>query len=159
MALQQPQTSPNRKQEALQPGDVLVVIRKLAAMIETYSLTKMLRTDDFDARSADELTLRKTERVELVELDDGFGDGWYLGRHLTRGSTGLFPGGTSFTVFPTFPFLTTHSLHYETASQRSAEFCSSCPTLHPHSCSFEFEYCHCAPNISTIQDTGDKTAI
>ena len=49
--------------------------------------------DDFDARSADELTLRKTERVELVELDEGFGDGWYLGRHLGREATGLFPGG------------------------------------------------------------------
>jgi len=50
--------------------------------------------DDFDARSPDELTLRKTDRIELVELDDGFGDGWYLGRHLGRGGgTGLFPGG------------------------------------------------------------------
>lgn len=49
--------------------------------------------DDFDARSADELTLRKSERVELIELDDGFGDGWFLGKHLTRGGTGLFPGG------------------------------------------------------------------
>lgn len=51
-------------------------------------------TDDFDARGADELTLRKAERVELVELDDGFGDGWYLGRHLSHGAIGLFPGGT-----------------------------------------------------------------
>ena len=49
--------------------------------------------DDFDARSSDELTLRKTDQVELVELDDGFGDGWYLGRHLGQGTTGLFPGG------------------------------------------------------------------
>lgn len=59
----------------LQPGDILVVVH------------------DFDARSPDELTLRKAERVELVELDEGFSDGWYLGRHLTRGATGLFPGG------------------------------------------------------------------
>ena len=49
--------------------------------------------DDFDARSADELTLRKGDKIELVELDDGFGDGWYLGKHLGHGSTGLFPGG------------------------------------------------------------------
>ena len=49
--------------------------------------------DDFDARSTDELTLRKADRVELVELDDGFGDGWFLGRHLGRDATGLFPGG------------------------------------------------------------------
>lgn len=49
--------------------------------------------DDFDARSSDELTLRKGDKIELVELDDGFGDGWYLGRHLSKGMTGLFPGG------------------------------------------------------------------
>ena len=47
---------------------------------------------DFDARSNDELTLRRGERIELVELDDGFGDGWYLGKHLGREQTGLFPG-------------------------------------------------------------------
>ncbi|RMD42070.1 hypothetical protein DV735_g3040, partial [Chaetothyriales sp. CBS 134920] len=47
---------------------------------------------DFDARSPDELTLRKAERLQLLELDDGFGDGWYLGRHLSRDATGLFPG-------------------------------------------------------------------
>lgn len=49
--------------------------------------------DDFEARSPDELTLRKSDQVELVELDEGFGDGWYLGRHLGQGTTGLFPGG------------------------------------------------------------------
>jgi hypothetical protein len=30
-----------------------------------------------------------------VELDDGFGDGWFLGKHLSRGNTGLFPGGNN----------------------------------------------------------------
>ena len=49
--------------------------------------------DDFDARSADELTLRRGDRIELVELDDGFGDGWYLGKHLGHEGNGLFPGG------------------------------------------------------------------
>ncbi|RMZ84133.1 hypothetical protein DV738_g682, partial [Chaetothyriales sp. CBS 135597] len=63
-----------RRVEALHPGDVLIVIH------------------DFDARSPDELTLRKAERLQLLELDDGFGDGWYLGRHLSREATGLFPG-------------------------------------------------------------------
>ncbi|KIW11173.1 hypothetical protein PV08_10473 [Exophiala spinifera] len=63
-----------RHQAALQPGDFLVVIH------------------DFDARSPDELTLRKSDHIQLVELDDGFGDGWFLGRHLGREATGLFPG-------------------------------------------------------------------
>ena len=64
-----------QRMDGLRTGDILVVVH------------------DFDARSPDELTLRKAERVELVELDEGFSDGWYLGRHLTRGATGLFPGG------------------------------------------------------------------
>jgi hypothetical protein len=46
---------------------------------------------DFLARSSDELSLVKGDRVELVERDDEFGDGWFLGRHLTNGNTGLFP--------------------------------------------------------------------
>lgn len=52
-------------------------------------------TDDFTARSSDELTLAKGDRVELVERDDEFGDGWFLGKHLTNGNSGLFPEGTS----------------------------------------------------------------
>jgi hypothetical protein len=55
--------------------------------------------DDFDARSADELTLRKTDQIELVELDEGFGDGWFLGRHIGTAATGLFPGGAFVSPF------------------------------------------------------------
>ncbi|KAF4121035.1 SAM protein [Geosmithia morbida] len=46
---------------------------------------------DFLARSSDELTLTKGDRVELIERDDEFGDGWFLGKHLSNGNTGLFP--------------------------------------------------------------------
>ena len=49
--------------------------------------------DDFDARSPDELSLKKGDRLELIEKDDEFGDGWYLGKHITDGRTGLFPEG------------------------------------------------------------------
>jgi hypothetical protein len=31
--------------------------------------------------------------VELIERDDEFGDGWFLGKHLLNGNTGLFPEG------------------------------------------------------------------
>lgn len=65
---------------------------QLRHLIETRSPAKNI-LDDFDARSPDELNLRKTDHIELVELDNGFGDGWYLGRHLRLGVTGLFPGG------------------------------------------------------------------
>ncbi|KAI2624872.1 hypothetical protein GGR54DRAFT_539385 [Hypoxylon sp. NC1633] len=54
-------------------GDILVVIH------------------DFQARSSDELSLAKGDRVELIERDDEFGDGWFLGRHLINGNSGLFP--------------------------------------------------------------------
>ncbi|KAF7592730.1 polar growth protein [Aspergillus hancockii] len=64
-------TTPPRN---VQPGDLLLVVH------------------DFDARGPDELTLRRGEKIELVELDDGFGDGWYLGKDLNTGTTGLFPG-------------------------------------------------------------------
>ncbi|KAH8700302.1 putative polarized growth protein [Talaromyces proteolyticus] len=65
------QTTPNRQPK---PGDFLLVIH------------------NFEARGEDELTLRKGEKIELVELDDGFGDGWYLGKHTLTGKMGLFPG-------------------------------------------------------------------
>ena len=61
--------------EGLQPGALLVVIH------------------DFVARSDDELSLAKGDRIELIEKDDDFGDGWFLGRHMGNARTGLFPQG------------------------------------------------------------------
>ncbi|KAF4283904.1 hypothetical protein KXV22_001116 [Aspergillus fumigatus] len=58
----------------VRPGDFLLVVH------------------DFDARGTDELTLRRGEKIELIELDEGFGDGWYLGKDVRTGTTGLFPG-------------------------------------------------------------------
>ncbi|KAF2718698.1 hypothetical protein K431DRAFT_274301 [Polychaeton citri CBS 116435] len=51
----------------------------------------LLVVHDFIARSPDELSLAKGDRIELIERDDDFGDGWFLGRHMTNGNTGLFP--------------------------------------------------------------------
>ncbi|KEY69992.1 hypothetical protein S7711_04010 [Stachybotrys chartarum IBT 7711] len=51
----------------------------------------LLVVHDFQARSSDELSLVKGDKVELIERDDEFGDGWFLGRHLANGNTGLFP--------------------------------------------------------------------
>ncbi|KAH0558441.1 hypothetical protein GP486_004903 [Trichoglossum hirsutum] len=70
---QQDQT---KSYEAAVPGSILVVVH------------------DFEARSPDELSLSKNDRIELLERDDEFGDGWYLGRHLGNDQTGLFPEGT-----------------------------------------------------------------
>ncbi|KKK12731.1 hypothetical protein AOCH_007288 [Aspergillus ochraceoroseus] len=52
----------------------------------------LLVIHDFLARGPDELTLKRGQKILLVELDDGFGDGWYLGKDLNTGVTGLFPG-------------------------------------------------------------------
>lgn len=56
-------------------------------------LTTLAPVDDFSARSSDELSLSKGDRVELIERDDEFGDGWFLGKHVVNGNTGLFPEG------------------------------------------------------------------
>ena len=53
----------------------------------------MVGLDDFEARSPDELSLRKGERIELIERDDDFGDGWYLGKNNKDSKSGLFPEG------------------------------------------------------------------
>jgi len=59
-------------------------------------LTERCSPDDFEARTPDELTLFKGDRIELVERDDEFGDGWYLGRFIQNGQTGLFPEGRQY---------------------------------------------------------------
>ncbi|KAI5208767.1 hypothetical protein AUEXF2481DRAFT_6477 [Aureobasidium subglaciale EXF-2481] len=51
----------------------------------------LLVVHDFIARSPDELSLAKGDRIELIERDDDFGDGWFLGRHMNNSATGLFP--------------------------------------------------------------------
>ena len=61
--------------EQAAPGSLLIVIH------------------DFVARSDDELSLAKGDRIELIERDDDFGDGWFLGRHMGNAKTGLFPEG------------------------------------------------------------------
>ncbi|CAI6267012.1 unnamed protein product [Periconia digitata] len=59
--------------ENSRPGDLLVVVH------------------EFHARSPDELALARGDRVELIERDDDFGDGWFLGRNTETGDSGLFP--------------------------------------------------------------------
>jgi hypothetical protein len=51
------------------------------------------RADDFKARSADELSLSRGDKIVLIERDDDFGDGWFLGKHLNEEISGLFPEG------------------------------------------------------------------
>jgi hypothetical protein len=77
-------------------GDILIVIREHCEITLFYH-RKLADTsdtaDDFQARSSDELSLAKGDRVELLERDDEFGDGWFLGKHTVNGNSGLFPEG------------------------------------------------------------------
>ncbi|KAL1612904.1 hypothetical protein SLS60_001134 [Paraconiothyrium brasiliense] len=59
--------------ENVRPGDLLLVVH------------------EFQARSPDELSLARGDRVELIERDDDFGDGWFLGKNTETNDSGLFP--------------------------------------------------------------------
>lgn len=51
----------------------------------------LVAVHDFKARSSDELDLEKGDYIEVLETDDGFSDGWYMGRNITTKQVGLFP--------------------------------------------------------------------
>jgi hypothetical protein len=59
--------------QGVRPGDILEVLHA------------------FGGRGEDELIMSPRDKIELVELDEGFGDAWYLGKNLRTGQTGLFP--------------------------------------------------------------------
>ncbi|KAF2277075.1 polarized growth protein Boi2 [Westerdykella ornata] len=95
--------------ENARPGDILVVVH------------------EFQARSPDELSLGRGDRIKLVERDDDFGDGWYLGMNTETGETGLFP--EVYTRLATKPAAPTTASHQRTLPHSSAEP----PQLHPDS--------------------------
>lgn len=103
--------------------DIIICLRRNTDFGCAYADGKMI--DDFEARSPDELSLQKGERIELIERDDDFGDGWYLGKHAQNGRVGLFPEGrppTKEGFVRNGPFLTNdfESIHnYHTSSQQS----------------------------------------
>ncbi|TVY73177.1 Protein BOB1 [Lachnellula suecica] len=77
-------------QERPEAGQILIVIRE-SPIVALSVVVVLLGTKRPASGSADELSLSKGDRVELIERDDDFGDGWYLGKHLMNGSSGLFP--------------------------------------------------------------------
>ncbi|OQN96818.1 hypothetical protein B0A48_17378 [Cryoendolithus antarcticus] len=70
---------------------LIAAMMSTGVKVEAKPGSILLVVHDFVARSADELSLAKGDRIELIERDDDFGDGWFLGRHLINGNTGLFP--------------------------------------------------------------------
>ena len=81
----------------------------------------MVGPDDFEARSPDELSLRKADRIELIERDDDFGDGWYLGKHIQNGKTGLFPEGETFVSVDVARMLTLCFKVYTTTTPKTIQ--------------------------------------
>lgn len=79
----------------------------------------ILGPDDFEARSPDELSLRKGDRIELIERDDDFGDGWYLGKQTQNGKTGLFPEGEIFVITDGVGWLTLYLTVYTTTTPKT----------------------------------------
>ncbi|KAJ9492577.1 hypothetical protein VN97_g638 [Penicillium thymicola] len=59
--------------QGVRPGDILDVLH------------------EFGGRGEDELIMLPRDKIELIELDEGFGDAWYYGKNLRTGQTGLFP--------------------------------------------------------------------
>lgn len=45
---------------------------------------------DFEPENSDEVSFRASDRIEVIEKDDVYGDGWWQGRN-PSGSIGLFP--------------------------------------------------------------------
>ncbi|KAH4011371.1 hypothetical protein HBH98_203490 [Parastagonospora nodorum] len=89
--------------ENCRPGDTLVVVH------------------EFQARSPDELSLRRGDRIELVERDDDFGDGWFLGKNTETGDNGLFPEVYTRPAPKPTPIPTMISRTPSTASSRAAQ--------------------------------------
>ncbi|KAJ5933905.1 Sterile alpha motif type 2 [Penicillium verhagenii] len=58
----------------VQPGDYLVVVHAHSG-------------------GEDELTMHRNDIIQLVELDEEFGDGWWLGEYPGTNQKGLFPAG------------------------------------------------------------------
>ncbi|KAJ6187442.1 hypothetical protein N7519_002350 [Penicillium mononematosum] len=69
--------------QGVRPGDTLEVLH------------------EFGGRGEDELIMLPRDKIQLIELDEGFGDAWYYGKNLRTGQTGLFPA--NFTTKPGAP--------------------------------------------------------
>jgi hypothetical protein len=77
------------------------------------------------------LSLTRGDRIELIERDDEFGDGWFLGKHIQNDDSGLFPEGnkTSTCVYSLNTNILT-SLHH--ACARTYTYDSKCQTYCNH---------------------------
>lgn len=55
----------------------------------------MVARHAFVARSEDELSFSRQDRIQILETDENFNDSWFLGKHLATGQVGLFPQSMS----------------------------------------------------------------
>lgn len=51
----------------------------------------LIATRDFSARNPDELSFTKGDRIVLIERDEKYNDGWFLGQLVSTRRIGIFP--------------------------------------------------------------------
>ncbi|KAK9240923.1 hypothetical protein V1525DRAFT_394304, partial [Lipomyces kononenkoae] len=86
-------------------------------MDKPFSWPKYLvAVHDFSRRTLDELTLSKGDRIEVLETDDGFNDGWFMGRNLVTNLTGLFPYVYTAAIAPSQPEVNIQSSQDQTGA-------------------------------------------
>ncbi|KAI0694374.1 hypothetical protein C8T65DRAFT_585044 [Cerioporus squamosus] len=81
---------------------------------------------DFTPQVADEIEFKVGDRIEVIEKDDLYGDGWWQGRN-SAGQTGLFP--QSYTS-PTPPSSSSISFPDQSAAEPSPSVQPTSSTLH-----------------------------
>ncbi|VVT58290.1 uncharacterized protein SAPINGB_P006132 [Magnusiomyces paraingens] len=70
--------------------------------LSSPDLIYLIVLHDFESRSDDELTMRKGDHILVLETDQAFNDGWYIGRNLSTKQAGMFPYSfTTRLVLPT----------------------------------------------------------
>ncbi|KAG7097532.1 hypothetical protein E1B28_004874 [Marasmius oreades] len=68
---------------------------------------------DFQAEKEDEVSFKAADRIEVIEKDDLYGDGWWQGKNLA-GQVGLFPASYT-TAVPPVPPIPPHILEASTS--------------------------------------------
>ncbi|RDB20024.1 hypothetical protein Hypma_013044 [Hypsizygus marmoreus] len=85
---------------------------------------------DFLPEHEDEVSFHAGERIEVIEKDDLYGDGWWQGRNLA-GKAGLFPQSYTAPAPPSSEVLTAAASSSTSTSEASAADSSMKPTLQP----------------------------
>ncbi|KAK9478008.1 hypothetical protein V1514DRAFT_281750 [Lipomyces japonicus] len=99
----------------------------------------LIAIHDFTRRTADEITLRKGDHIEVLETDEGFSDGWYMGRNLSTDESGLFPHVYTASTEPPIKIIQTHYSDSQHTNQEQRQSQSSQHSRQPQQHSTIYE--------------------